>query len=76
MGGNSTIFDILCFIISRKVKTTDNAKKIHAVYEECSVTDQICQKWFTKFCAGDFLLNNPPWSSGRPVEVLVIKLRH
>ena len=26
------------------------------------------QKWFAKFCAGDFLLDNAP-RSGRPVEV-------
>ena len=28
----------------------------------------MCQKWFVKFCAGDFLLDDAPWS-GRPVEV-------
>ena len=28
----------------------------------------MCQKWFAKFCAGDFSLDNAPWL-GRPVEV-------
>ena len=28
----------------------------------------MCQKWFAKFCAGDFSLDDAPWS-GRPVEV-------
>ena len=28
----------------------------------------MCQKWFVKFCAGDFLLDDAPWSGG-PVEV-------
>ena len=28
----------------------------------------MCQKWFAKFCAGDFLLGNAP-QLGRPVEV-------
>ena len=28
----------------------------------------MCQKWFAKFCAGDFLLDDAP-QSGRPVEV-------
>ena len=28
----------------------------------------MCQKWFAKFCAGDFSLEDAPWS-GRPVEV-------
>ena len=32
------------------------------------MTDQMCQKWFTKSHAGDFLLNNVP-RSGRPVEI-------
>ena len=27
----------------------------------------MCQKWLAKFCAGDFLLDDAPWS-GRPVE--------
>ena len=41
---------------------------ICAVYGEGAVTDQMCQKWFVKFCAGDFLLDDAP-QSGRPVEV-------
>ena len=32
------------------------------------MTDQMCQKWFVKFCAGDFSLYDAP-RSGRPVEV-------
>ena len=35
---------------------------------EGAVTDQMCQKWFAKFCAGDFLLGDAP-RLGRPVEV-------
>ena len=32
------------------------------------VTDQTCQKWFVKFCAGGFSLDDAPqW--GRPTEV-------
>ena len=33
-----------------------------------AMTDGTCQKWFAKFCAGDFLLDDAP-QSGRPVEV-------
>ena len=33
-----------------------------------AVTDQMCQKCFVKFCAGDFSMDNVPLS-GRPVEV-------
>ena len=43
-------------------------KKISAVYGEDAVTDQTCQNWFAKFRAGDFSLDDAPWS-GRPVEV-------
>ena len=50
-----------------QLKRKTNAK-VSAVYGEGAVTDRICQKWFAKFWAGDFLLNNAPWSS-RPVEV-------
>ena len=28
----------------------------------------MCQRWFAKFCTGDFLLVDAPWS-GTPVEV-------
>ena len=38
------------------------------VYGEGAVTDRTCQKWFVKFHAGDFLLDDAPWS-GRPVEI-------
>ena len=41
---------------------------ICAVYGEGAVTNGTCQKWSAKFHAGDFLLDNAPWS-GRPVEV-------
>ena len=50
-------------------------KKISAVYGEGAVTDLTCQKWFVKFCAGDFSLDDAPrW--GRPAEVIAINSRH
>ena len=64
------VFGILFFIISRKVKMQMKCKKtpICTVYGEASVTDRMCQKRFVKFCAGDFLLDDAPWSR-RPAEV-------
>ena len=67
------IFLIVCFVISRKVKTQLKCKKwkerkICAVYGEGAVTDQMFQKWFAKFHVGDFLLDYVP-QLGRPVEV-------
>ena len=43
-------------------------KKICTVYGEGAVTDHMCQKWFVKFCAVDFSLDNAP-RLGRQVEV-------
>ena len=44
-------------------------KKICAVYGGGAVNDRLCQKWFAKFCAGDFSMDyDAPWA-GRPVEV-------
>ena len=43
-------------------------KKICAVYGKGDMTDRMYQKWFAKFCAGDFSLDNAP-CSGRPLEV-------
>ena len=43
-------------------------RKICAVYGDDAVTDRMCQKWFVKFCAGDFSLDDVPWSR-RQVEV-------
>ena len=65
----SNTFSILCFIISRKVKTQLKCKK----KDLCSVWRRCCDwwnmsKWFVKFRAGRFSLDNAP-RSGRPVEV-------
>ena len=43
-------------------------KKICVVYGKCAVTDQMCQKWFAKFPARDFSLDDAPWLD-RPVRV-------
>ena len=61
---------MLCFITSRKVKTQLKCKKIKvcAAYGEGAMTDWLCQKWFVKFCAGDFSVDNVAWL-GRPVKV-------
>ena len=47
---------------------TKGQKMICAVYGEGAVTDPKCQKWFAKFLAGHFSLDDAP-QSGRPVEV-------
>ena len=41
---------------------------MRAVYGQGAVTARTCQKWFAKFHAGDFSLDDAPWFN-RPVEV-------
>ena len=61
MEEKSNIFSILCFVISRKVKMQLKRTKRFGQCMEKVV-------WFVKFCAGDFSLDDAPWSS-RQVEV-------
>ena len=69
MEGKKQHFRLIMLYYFKKGKnTTETHKKICAVHGEGAVTDRTCQKWFAKFCAGDFLLDNAP-RSGRPVEV-------
>ena len=56
---------LYCF--KKGKNATEMQKKSCAVYGEGAVTDQMHQKWFAKFCAGDSLLDSAPWL-GRPVE--------
>ena len=66
---------IMLHYFKKGKNATEMQKMICAVYGEGAVTDQKCQKWFVKFCAGDFSLDDAP-RSGRPVEVDTIKSRH
>ena len=56
---------LYCF--KKGKNATESHKKYCAVYGEGAVTDGTCQKWFAKFCAGDFSLEDAQ-RSGRPVE--------
>ena len=39
-----------------------HTKKTCAVCGKGAVIDRMCQRWFEKFCAGDFLLDvDTPW---------------
>ena len=49
-------------------ETHTQKEKICAVYGEGAVTDRMCQKWFVKFHAWDFWLDDAP-RLDRPVEV-------
>ena len=58
----------MLYYFKKGKNATEMQKKICAVFGEGAVTDRTCQKWFAKFRAGDFSLDDAPWS-GRPVEV-------
>ena len=58
----------MLYYFKKGKNATETHKKSCAVYGERAVTDQVCQKWFVKFHAGDFSLDDAP-QSGRPVEV-------
>ena len=47
---------LYCF--KKAENTTETQNLISAVYAESVVTDQTCQKWFAKFHAGDFSLDD------------------
>ena len=56
------------YALFRKVKTQLKLKRrfVQCMENvECAMT--VCQKWFAKFCAGNFSLDNSP-QLGRPVE--------
>ena len=50
-------------------------KKVCAVYEEGAVTGQMYQKWFAKFGAGDFLLDDTPVLVNQ-LKLIATKSRH
>ena len=69
MEGNMQHFwPVLLYYFKKGKTATETQKRISAVCGEGAVTDQTCQKWFVKFRAGDFSLDDAP-QSGRPVEV-------
>ena len=59
---------IMLYYFKDGKNATETQKKICVLYGEGAVTDRKCGKWFAKFCAGGFFLENAP-QTGRPVEV-------
>ena len=58
----------MLYYFKKRKNTTEMQEKIYAVCGEGAVTDQTCQKWFVKFCVGDFSLDNVP-GLGISIEV-------
>ena len=52
----------------KKDKNAAEMQKNYALYGEGAVSNWTREKWFVKFHAGDFSLDNAP-RLGRPVEV-------
>ena len=59
-GINYAFQHIMLFYFKKGKNTTEAQKHICAVCGEGVVTDPTCQKWFVKFRAGDFLLDDAP----------------
>ena len=59
---------IMLYYLKKGINMTAMQKKICAVCGEGAGTDQTCQKWFAKFCAGDFWKDIATWPC-RPVEI-------
>ena len=66
---------VMLYYIWKGKSATKMQKKICAVYGEGAVTYRTCQKWFAKFHAGDFSLDDAPQLC-RQLKLLAIKLRH
>ena len=76
VGENTEHFQCIFFCYFKKGKNANEMQKeICAVYREGAVTDGTCQKWFVKFCAGDFSLDDAS-QYGRATEFVVNKWRH
>ena len=58
----------MLYYFKKGKNATETQEKICTVYREEAVTDRTCQKWFAKFRAGDFSLDDASWSGG-PAEV-------
>ena len=72
MEENLTFWAYHALLLKKGKNSTEMQKikkeKICTVYGEGAVTDQMCEKCFTKFQARHFLLDDAPWW-GRLVEV-------
>ena len=55
-------------VLQNDKNTTEMQITNCVVYGDGAMTNWTCQKWFVKFCAEDFSLDDAP-RSGRPVEV-------
>ena len=71
MEGKKPTFKYSILYYFKKGKTTtkmEKKKKISVVFGEGTMTYPMCQKWFVKFYAGDFSLEDAPQLGG-PFEV-------
>ena len=58
----------MLYYFKKGKNTTEMQKMTCAVYGEGAAMNQMSQKWFVRFHAADFSLDNAPQSGG-PVEV-------
>ena len=51
---------IMLYYFKKGRNATETQNKLCAVCGEGAVTDRTCQKWFARFHAGDFSLDDAP----------------
>ena len=60
MEGDTQHFWHIMLYFKKGKNATETPKKICAVCGDGAVTDRTCRKWFAKFHAGDFSLDDAP----------------
>ena len=65
----------MLYYFKKGKNATEMQKKICAVYGEGAVTDQTYRKWFAKFHAGDFSLDDVH-GQVEQLKLIVITLQH
>ena len=68
------LWHIMLYYFKKGKNTTEMEKNFCALYGEGAVTDQTCQKWFAKFRARAFSLDDAP-RSGNQLKLIAIKLK-
>ena len=76
MGEKQQFWHIMLYYSKKDKNATEmQEKKIFSVYGEGAETDWTCQKWFVKFCAREFLLDNALQSADQ-LKLIAIKLKY
>ena len=74
-GKKQHFWHIMLYYFKKAKNIAEMQKEICTMYGEVAMTDQTCQKWVVKFCAGDFSLDDAHGLVDQ-LKLIMIKLRH